>query len=151
MVDIIGYEGLYAITSCGKVWSWKKQKFLKPNKRKDGYRSVLLYDEAGNRKKWFVHRLVAMAYLPNPQSFPQVNHIDENKSNNCLNNLEWCSVQYNIDYSQSKPIKCVETGEVFKSTQDAARKLKLHASNICKVLKGQLPRTGNLKFIYSKE
>lgn len=148
MVDIIGYEGIYAITSCGKVWSYKRKKFLKPNKRMDGYRSVLLSDEAGNQKKWFVHRLVAMAYIPNPNCFPQVNHKDENKSNNCLNNLEWCSAQYNVDYSISKPIKCVETGEVFKSIREASRKLNLHPSNICKVLNGQLPRTGNLKFIY---
>lgn len=148
MVDISGYEGLYAITSCGKVWSWKRQKFLRPIKQKNGYLFVNLYDEANNSKAWLIHRLVAMTYLPNPNCFPQVNHKDENKFNNCLKNLEWCTAQYNNDYSHSKPIKCLETGEVFKSSRDAARKLKLHQSGICRVLNGQLPKTGNLKFIY---
>lgn len=148
MVDISGYEGLYAITSCGKVWSYRSNKFLKPVRKRKGYLSVHLCDEAGNIKTCFIHRLVANAYLPNPNCFPQVNHKDENKSNNCLNNLEWCSAQYNNDYSKSKQIKCVETGEVFKSAACAARKLKLHKSGIYRVLTGQIQKTNNLKFIY---
>lgn len=148
MKDIPGYEGLYSVTSCGKVWSWKTNKFLKPKKEPNGYLRVTLTDEAGNRKMWLVHRLVAMTYIPNPENLPQVNHKDENKENNCLQNLEWCSAQYNIDYSKSKSIKCVETGEIFKSTREAARKLNLHHSHICSVLKGRYQKTGNLSFIY---
>lgn len=148
MKDVVGYEGLYSVTSCGKVWSWKRNKFLKPKKEHNGYLRVTLTDEAGNRKMWFIHRLVALTYIPNVENLPQVNHKDENRTNNCLQNLEWCSAQYNIDYSQSKPIQCVETGEVFKSTQDAARKLNLSPGNIGSVLKGKYKKTGNLSFKY---
>lgn len=148
MVDIVGYEGLYAITSCGRVWSYKRKKFLTPIKQKNGYLFVNLYDGAGNKKRGLIHRLVAISYLSNPQGFSQVNHKDENKSNNCLKNLEWCSAQYNVDYSQSKQIQCVETGDIFKSAREAARKLKLHQSCINRVLNGQSQKTNNLKFIY---
>lgn len=148
MKDVVGYEGLYSITSCGKVWSWKKQKFLKPKKEHNGYLRVGLTDEAGNYKMWLIHRLVAQAYIPNPENLPQVNHKDEDRTNNCLQNLEWCSAQYNVDYSVSKPIQCIETGEVFKSVREAARKLNLHHQHICKVLKGKYKKTGNLSFKY---
>ena len=151
MKEIPGYEGLYSVTTCGKVWSWKTNKFLKPKKEHNGYLRVTLIDEAGNCKMWFVHRLVAMTYIPNPENLPQVNHIDESKTNNCLQNLEWCTAQYNMEYSHSKPIQCVETGEVFKSTNDAARKLNLHHSSITRVLKGRRKKTGNLSFIYLDE
>ena len=89
MKDIQGYEGLYAVTSCGKVWSYKNERFLKPYKKRDGYLEVYLY-KGGERKHYIIHRLVAMAYIPNPDNLPQVNHKDENKENNALPNLEWC-------------------------------------------------------------
>ena len=90
MKDIIGYEGLYAVTSCGKVWSYKSKKFLKPGKRRDGYLHVSLY-KGGEGKLYYIHRLVAEAYLPNPNGLQQVNHKDENRENNALQNLEWCT------------------------------------------------------------
>ena len=97
MKDIKNYEGLYAVTSCGKVWSYKRKKFLKPMDNSYGYLRVNLYKD-GKMKSCFVHRLVADAYIPNPENLPQVNHKDENKSNNCLQNLEWCDNSYNINY-----------------------------------------------------
>ena len=102
------YEGLYSITSCGKVWSYKSKKFLKPQKNKDGYLYVNLYKD-GKQNKYYIHRLVLEAYLPNPANLPQVNHIDENKANNALPNLEWCDAAYNINYSLAKKVICVET------------------------------------------
>ena len=97
MKDIKGYEGLYGITSCGKVWSYRRKKFLKLASNGKGYLIVNLWKDG--QSKWYkVHRLVAMAYIPNPENLPEINHKDENKSNNCLQNLEWCDHKYNINY-----------------------------------------------------
>ena len=97
MKDIVGYEGLYAVTSCGKVWSYRRKKFLKHFTNSKGYLLVDLWKN-GKMKHFAVHRLVAVAYIPNPDNLPQVNHKDENKTNNCLQNLEWCDCKYNNNY-----------------------------------------------------
>ena len=73
MKDIKGYEGLYAVTSCGRVWSYRRNKFLAPATIKSGYNYVNLYKD-GKKKFCRVHRLVAEAYIPNPDNLPQVNH-----------------------------------------------------------------------------
>lgn len=98
MKDIKGYEGHYAITSCGKVWSCKRQRFLKPFQNSCGYFHIDLCKN-GVRKRYFVHRLVAEAFLPNPNNLPEVNHLDENKAHNYLNNLEWIDHASNCAYS----------------------------------------------------
>ena len=97
MKDVVGYEGLYAVTSCGKVYSYKSKKFLKPGVYKKGYLFVNLWKDGGYKSKQ-IHRLVAEAYIPNPDNLPQINHKDENKTNNCLQNLEWCTSKYNNNY-----------------------------------------------------
>ena len=97
MKDIKGYEGLYGITPEGEVWSYKYKKFLKPKYEKNGYLRIMLCKD-GQRKMYSLHRLVAQTYLPNPENLPQVNHKDENKANNCLQNLEWCDQKYNHNY-----------------------------------------------------
>lgn len=86
MKDIKDYEGLYAVTEDGRIWSYRRKKFLKPIVV-NGYLQVHLYIN-GVKKVFYVHRLVALAYLPNPNNFPQVNHRDENKQNNDVSNLE---------------------------------------------------------------
>ena len=119
MVDIIGYEGLYAITSCGKVYSHRRGKFLKDSDSR-GYRRIVL--SLGNERKAFnIHRLVAEAYLPNPNCLPYVNHKDENKSNNSVNNLEWCSVLYNNTYG-NRHLKCAQ--KISESRKNYFKKLK---------------------------
>ena len=100
MKDVVGYEGLYAVTSCGRVWSYRNERFLTPGHDKDGYFQVNLYKN-GKRKTYKVHRLVAETYLPNPENLSQINHKDENKTNNCLQNLEWCDAKYNNNYGTS--------------------------------------------------
>lgn len=152
MKDIKGFEGLYAVTSCGRVWSYKKQKFLSLNKnRNNGYYYVHLYKDGKCIKSKQVHRLLAETYLPNPDNLTQVNHKDENKEHNYLNNLEWCTPQYNVDYSLSKKVRCVETGIVYKSVSEAARQLNLKRSNIYKVIMNKRKHTGGYTFEYYTE
>ena len=103
MKDIKGYEGLYAITSCGKVWSYKKKKFLKPWNNGVGYLLVNLFKDR-ERKFYLIHRLVAETYIPNPDNLPQVDHIDNDKTHNYLNNLQWITHRDNNRKSKNKPI-----------------------------------------------
>lgn len=97
MKDIVGYEGLYAITSCGKVWSYKSKRFIIPHPNTQGYLRIKLYKD-GYYITYSIHRLVAEAYIPNPENKAQVNHKDENKANNCVNNLEWVTTKENANY-----------------------------------------------------
>ena len=104
MRDIKGFEGLYAITSCGKVWSYRSKKFLALYQTKSGYLTANL-SKNGKSKPYRVNRLVAEAYLENPNNLPYVNHKDEVKTHNWINNLEWCDAKYNNNYgSHSKRV-----------------------------------------------
>ena len=103
MKDIAGYEGLYAVTSCGKVWSYRRKKFLEPSATRTGYLQVSLHKD-GKIKNYLIHRLVAMAYIPNPENLPQVDHIDGNKTHNYLNNLQWITNRDNCRKSNNKAI-----------------------------------------------
>ena len=150
MKDIKGYEGLYGITSCGKVWSYRSNKFLKPYDNGKGYLYVKLCKD-GKMKPYRVHRLVADAYLPNPDNLSQVNHKDENKANNALSNLEWCDAAYNNNYSQAKKVQCVETGEVFNSITKAAEAINRSTGNICNCLAGRRKTTGGFHWRYYEE
>ena len=141
--DIEGYEGKYQVSDSGRVKSLnyrrsKKEKVIKSWKRKDGYLQVVLCKD-GENKNYLVHRLVAQNFIPNSENLPEVNHKDEDKSNNAVNNLEWCDCSYNINYgtkkergakSQGKPVMCVETNTVYFSTREAQRKTGIHATNI---------------------
>lgn len=98
MKDIPGYEGLYAATEDGQIYSYRRERFMKLSGGNGDYQLVNLTKD----KKWksyYVHRLVALAYLPNPNNLPQINHIDRRRDNNCLSNLEWCSVYDNLKHS----------------------------------------------------
>lgn len=145
MKDIKGYEGLYAVTPEGEVYSYKSKKFLVPRIR-NKYLCVTLCKN-GKRKTYYIHRIVSEAYLPNPENLPQVNHKDENKTNNCLQNLEWCSAKYNNNYgthiekisnSLKKPILQYDLdGNLISewlSATDVGREVK---NSICNCLKGR--------------
>jgi hypothetical protein len=98
MKSIKGYEGLYAVTRDGKVWSHRSNMFLTPIYNKDGYLKVNLYDNDGKMRTYLVHRLVAIAFIPNPDNLPEINHKDEVKDHNCVDNLEWTTHVDNINY-----------------------------------------------------
>lgn len=93
--EVIGYEGLYWVSNLGNVKSKKQQ--LKPCVGVYGYPVVNLRKQ-GKQKTFTVHRLVALHFIDNPNNLPQVNHKDECKTNNCVTNLEWCTLQQNHDY-----------------------------------------------------
>ena len=107
--DIKGYEGIYQVSNLGNVCSldrvikhypkdyFQEGKVLSPALSRNGYPMVILVNH-NKRKTRNVHRLVAEAFIPNPNNLPQVNHKDENKTNNCVDNLEWCTQKYNLNY-----------------------------------------------------
>lgn len=94
---IKGYEN-YQISTLGNVKNIISGSLLKPQNNGKGYQHVCLYDKNHKGKLIMVHRLVAQTFIPNPNNLPQVNHKDENKKNNCVDNLEWCDSNYNINY-----------------------------------------------------
>lgn len=156
MKDIKGYEGIYAITSCGKVWSYRRKIFLKPGTDRGGYSFVILSLNKV-RKAYRVHRLVAEAYLDNPNLLPQVNHKDENKLHNYVNNLEWCDMNYNNNYGThndkvrtalSVSVYCVELDKVFEGARLAGRELNINNAHIIACCKGKLKTAGGYHWEY---
>lgn len=150
MKDIKGYEGLYAITSCGKVWSYRSNKFLKPKVNKSGYLQVSLYKNY-EVKNPYIHRLVAEAYIPNPENKPQINHLNEQKDCNWVKNLEWCTAKENNNYGThnermakalSKTVRCLETNKVYESTIEAAKAFNVSASGIARACRNNSPCVG---------
>ena len=109
---IQGYEGIYEVSNFGNVRSvdryldckiknvnkhlWKGR-IISQQKRKDGRLTVALYSHS-KRKRMLVHRVVADAFIPNPNNYPCINHKDENPANNKVENLEWCTYKYNNNY-----------------------------------------------------
>ena len=104
--DVVGFEGLYKVSNLGNVKSLNynrtgKEKLMKPQTDGHGYLQVMLYKD-GKYKIKKIHRLVAEAFIPNPDNLPCVNHKDENKTNNKEFNLEFCTYEYNNNYGTRK-------------------------------------------------
>lgn len=102
---VLGFEQDYEVSNQGRIRSHRKGRvrILKPILEKwNGYFTVSLFDADGRMHKVKVHRLVAIAFIPNPQGYSCVNHKDENKTNNNVENLEWCSKAYNTTYGTSR-------------------------------------------------
>lgn len=149
----------YEVSNMGNVRR-KGRKMLKPLFTKNtGYYMVCLYNEFG-AKRVLIHRLVADAFLSNPNNYPVVNHINEDKTDNRVENLEWCTRSYNINYGtsinkirKSKQKGCVQMdmeGNVIKEWECirvAQRTLKI--SNISKCCMGKMKTTGGYKWKYA--
>lgn len=156
MKDIKGYEGLYAVTEDGKIFSCRRNKFLTTVDRGDGYIVVGLFKD-GKQKTYSVHRLVAEAYIPNPNNYPDVNHIDEIKHHNWVDNLEWCTRKYNMNHGTLqerqtpktyKPVYCVELDKVYPSMKHAFE--ETGARNIHLACRGKLATSGGYHWRYAQ-
>lgn len=165
--DIAGYEGKYQVSNLGRVKSLNynntcKERCLEPNKNSLGYLQVILCKN-GKRDSHSIHRLVAEAFIPNPNNLPQVNHKDENPSNDMVDNLEWCDRKYNINYGtaiermlkrrngprKERPVICVENGVVYPSSQEASRQTGVHQGNIISCCQGRYKSAGGYHWKYS--
>lgn len=170
-VDVKDYVGLYQVSNLGRVKSLdryvngngmmqlKKGKLLKLQVSKSGYLYVCLCNN-GKEKLCRVNRLVAEAFLPNPDNLPQVNHKDEDKTNNSVDNLEWCDNKYNINYGTCIERRSKKMSDIllnrkdlsksvlqytidgefiaeYKSTMDVKRKLGFDSGNISKCCNGK--------------
>lgn len=146
--EIEGFENFegYGITSCGRVWSYKTNRFLTPCPDNKGYYHVCLTDNDGEYHRVRIHRLVALAYISNPNNYLTVDHIDEDKSHNYINNLRWLTNEENISRSHRKPVICIETGTIYESQTAAARDLGLQNSKISLVCNGKRKQTGGYTF-----
>ena len=154
MKDIKNYEGLYAVTSCGRVWSYRLNKFMKAWDNGTGYLKVRLKKDNKN-KIFYIHRLVAEAYIPNPDNLPEVNHRNEDRSKNYCNNLEWCTPAYNNLYGSRtnmlSPCECVETGYIYNSIAEAARATNTLVQGISACCRGKTKTANGLHWQYLKE
>lgn len=165
--DIKGYEGLYQVSNTGKIKSLKfnhsnKEKIIKGNKENLGYLVVTLYKD-GNRKNFKIHRLVAEAFISNPKSLPQVNHIDGNKQNNRIDNLEWCTAKENTIHAHkiglanddNKKIKVKQYDlngnfiRTWDSILEAGENLNIDNSSIVKVCKHKKNQAGGYIWAYN--
>lgn len=178
--DIEEYKGLYQVSNYGRVKSldrWVdnkgnskrpiKGKILKPVEH-NGYQHVLLFKN-GNYKKYFVHRMVAMAFIPNPDNLPIINHKDEKPSNNRVDNLEWCDCKYNINYGTGnqrraeKQINGLQSKTVYQysldgeliieypSTAEVQRQTGYSQGNISQCCNGQRKTAYGYIWSYNKE
>lgn len=154
--DIKGYEGKYQISNCGRLKSLipyrgQREHLRKPSLAGAGYYYVTLAPQNECR---YIHRLVAETFIPNPDNLPEVNHKDEDKRNNHLENLEWCSHLYNIRYGKTRekigksqiesgvrPIKQIDingiTIAVYRNASHAGQVTGIDSSAIVKVAKGR--------------
>ena len=149
----------YEVSNYGRVKSYKRDKIngrlMKLIKNNGGYFSVNLTDKTGSPFTFGIHRLVAETFIPNLDGKPQVNHIDENKMNNHVSNLEWVTCKENINHgthnersakSRNKKVRCVETGEIYQSLKEATHQTKI--GNIGSVCRGERQTAGGFQWEY---
>lgn len=166
------YEERYAVSNMGRVKSLEritvgkddkkyhwKECILKGIQTKEGYLQVNLYDSKSRRNRLLIHRLVAEAFISNPENKPQVNHKNEIKTDNRVENLEWMTAKENCNYGTrnariSKPVaQYTKDGiliKVWPSTHEAGRQLELSQGNISLVTQGKRKTCGGFVWKYVK-
>ena len=165
--DIEGYEGLYRVSNLGNIKSVRNSIILKGKDNGYGYMQVVLYN--GKRKKLYTHRLVAKAFIFNFDNKTEVNHIDGNKKNNEVSNLEWCTHSENIIHADKnglrnppKGIKSKKSKKIFQIYKNgktqlwgnitvASDKFKINRGNIIKCCKGKRATAGGYRWEYANE
>ena len=186
--DIPNYEGTYKINNFGEIRRYNtystydkripKYHNIKAHIGKSGYYRVVL-NKNNKAKNYLVHRLVAQAFIPNPNNLPQINHKDENKGNNSVNNLEWCTLKYNCNYGtrtqriadklkimhkgkhfskqnefkkgqNAKKVINITTNKIYNSMQDAMKDTGIFVSNICNCCKGNIKTAGGYIWKYQE-
>ena len=150
-VPIKDFPGYY-VSNLGRVYSAKKEKnkttsILTPMDNGHGYMKVRLYKD-GKIYKPYIHRLVAEAFIPNPDNLPQVNHKNENKLDNSVDNLEWCSHKDNNRYSRCRPVMDITTGVIYLGAVDASLALNIHKTTIGACLYKYKGKYRDHQFIY---
>ncbi len=151
--DIKGYEGIYQVSDLGNVKRVNTGRVLKFAETR-GYKRLRL-SKNGKPKDYQVHRLVAIAFIPNPNNYPQINHKDEVKDNNIVGNLEWCTAKENTNYGTniqrraekySKPVvqktKSGEDVKIHKSMHQAERETGINHGDICNCVNGKQKSAG---------
>lgn len=168
--DVKDYEGLYQVSNKGQIKRTKhtrsngrgyytvNERILSTHLNNKGYKIITLCKN-NKVKTHILHRLIAEAFIPNPDNLPQINHKDENKTNNDIKNLEWCTHKYNNNYGtknnrtalkRGKPVICEETGVIYTSLHDAERKTGVDYRNIHACCSGRYKTSGGYhwKYIY---
>ena len=157
--EIEGFPKYY-IEDDGRVWSEKSNRYLTLQTTSAGYLYVKLRDSEQKQRLKLIHRLVAEAFIPNPEGYKEVNHKDEDKTNNQISNLEWCTRIYNINYgtrnkrtSRAVGMYDKETNQLikeFNSVSDAAKFLDKYESrnSISKCASGKLKTAFGYKWSY---
>lgn len=171
--DIKEYEGLYQVSNLGNIKSLDKKdslgrkvkgKKMKPIKRKDGYLDITLHKN-GKGKHFLLHRLIAEAFIENKNNSNEINHIDENKTNNKVENLEWCNRSYNINYGLANKnrritllnkrgkriIQYDKNGNIIKiypSLMQVVRELNLGKSHLSQACNGKRKTCGGYHWKY---
>ena len=156
--EIAGYEGIYEVSDLGRVKSLNynhtsKEKILKQHNNTHGYLKVMLCKD-GHGKTISVHRLVAEAFIPNPNNLETINHKDEVKTNNAVSNLEWMSREDNVIYSNARQVQMFDkqTGELletFPSANEAERITGIYQSNISTCCLGKYKSAGGYIWRYA--
>lgn len=167
--DVVGYEGIYQISNFGKVLSlsYRDKGYSKIRISQtdvSGY-SVIDLHLNKKRKNFKIHRLVAIAFILNPENKPQINHKDGDKLNNYICNLEWCTASDNIYHAyrnglnymserqkkiifnvKAKKVMNIKTGEVFKSLTEVCKLNNITISHLSNMLTGKIENKTNLKY-----